>query len=351
MNMPDDLQLLVSGDDRDSLVQIPIKKKDFGDFVTNLLGQPETIEWRRSGSFDIDFGWLVHIHHLLDQRVTQQNHSSLVDFSAVIKYEKGPERRLNDIDSFLHFNEAKKEITKSVKLTWTYLVSFPNKPAPEKQEVSIYISTNSVVKIRFGSTSNTREETEGRGDISCSIAYTERTWGDDIESLLKKETDSIIEKPKWYKSALDFSLFLLVMSFFISGIIVPDYIEQLIQEQNISQIFQGFIPESGNIESLKDSEKLDLIVKVLDPSSKLHAVEAWFRVVSFLAGIALSAMAMMLLMMEKPSFLVVTKSDEERREKLKRQKTKKFIMRSLSFIVAVSAGVAGNYLYYYLTVS
>ncbi|MBA4501697.1 hypothetical protein [Marinobacterium marinum] len=348
--MSDDYQLVVSGDDQESLVQIPIKKKDFGDFVTNLLGQPETMEWSRNGTFDIRFDWLIHLHHLLDQRITQQNHSSLVDFSAVIKYEKGPERRLNNIDSFIHFNEAKKELTKSVKLTWTYLVSFPKKHAPEKQEISVQFSTDSTVRVMMGTARVTREETEGRGDVHCSISYTERTWGDDIESILEKEIDSIIEKPKWYRKVADFSLLMLFMGFFISGLVLPDYIEQTIQENNIAAIFAGSIPEGAGIESLQDSEKLNLIVKILDPNSKVHSVEVWFRIVSFLGGIALAALTMAIMMIEKPSFVVITSSDEERRQKIRKGKTKKIVARVVSFALAISAGVAGNYLYYYLSI-
>lgn len=348
--MSDDFQLIVSGDDQDSLVKIPIKKKDFGDFVTNLLGQPETIDWSHSGTFDIRFDWLIHLHHLIDQRVTQQNHSSLVDFSAVIKYKKGPERRLNDIDSFLHFNEAKKVLTKSVKLTWTYLVSFPNKHAPEKQEISVQFSTDSTVNLMMGSARVTRRETEGRGDVYCSISYTERTWGDDIESMIEKEIDSIIEKTKWYRQVADFVLLMFFMGFFISGLVLPDYIDKTIQEQNIAAIFTGYIPEGGGIDSLKDSEKLDLIVRILDPSSKVHSVEIWFRIVSFLGGVALAALTMAIIMIEKPSFIVITSTDDERRQKIRKAKTKKIVARVISFSLAISAGVAGNYLYYYLSI-
>lgn len=43
--MSDDLSLVVSGnDDDETFVQVPIRKKDFGDFITNLLGQPEKIQ-------------------------------------------------------------------------------------------------------------------------------------------------------------------------------------------------------------------------------------------------------------------------------------------------------------------
>ncbi|MDM7480400.1 MAG: hypothetical protein P3W96_000020, partial [Halomonas sp.] len=82
-------------------VKVPIKKKDFGDFITNLLGQPETISDKKIGVFEAKYEWLVHLHHLIDQRINQQAKSNLVDFSAVFNYRDAPERKMGNRNIWL----------------------------------------------------------------------------------------------------------------------------------------------------------------------------------------------------------------------------------------------------------
>lgn len=171
--MNDGLNVLVSGDNsEDQYVQVSIKNKDFGDFITNLLGQPENISGVTVGTFEATHEWLVHLHHLIDQRIKQQSPSALVDFSAKLKYDKGPDRRITTIEGFLHFSEARIVSTKSISITWTYLVSFPNKPAPEKQEISIQLVTDKAATISsdFSVVSRSITTIHGDGPI-LSVPY------------------------------------------------------------------------------------------------------------------------------------------------------------------------------------
>ncbi|KFZ38423.1 hypothetical protein HR45_02965 [Shewanella mangrovi] len=347
--MNNDLSLLVSGnDDGNSYVQVPIKKKDFGDFITNLLGQPEKIRDSKSGTYEINFEWLIHIHHLLDQRINQQNYAELVDFSAVFKFESGTERKITTIGGFLNFNEAKMVCTKSVEITWTYLVNFPNKAAPEKQEITLELITELAEVVTVGRSSVIRNAISGKGIISYVISHTERTWGDDIQGLLSNEIENVIDKEPWYLKLVFITSILLMMGFFAAGLLVPEYIEQLIREQQLTALYASFVPDGMTILDLDMNEKLNLALKLLDPNNNIQNVDVWFRIMSFIAGFALSIFTVIFFERNQKSFIVVTVNDRVRRDKYLAKKKSSFTLKLLSFIGAVFAGVAGNYLYYYI---
>lgn len=349
--MENEMNLVLGNDESaEKFVQVPIKKKDFGDFITNLLGQPETISDRKIGVFEAKYEWLVHLHHLIDQRINQQATSNLVDFSAVFNYRNSPERKITTIDGFLNFNEAKIVTTKGVKIVWTYLVSFPNKPAPEKQEITLTLLTDRTEIVHLGGTRVSRQTTNKNGIIAYSISHTERTWGDDIQSLLDKEIGGLFEDEKWHDGAIEKIAAFLALGFFAAGFLVPDYIEQLIREHETAMLFASFVPNGQEISELSQADKLTLAVQLLDPNNQLHKVDGWYRGLSFIAGISLAIFTVFSFDRKKPSFLVITGEDVKHKKKCDSKENWGVWKKSLSFIAAVGAGIAGNYLYYFLNV-
>lgn len=285
-----DLDIVFSGEDAgDEYVKVPVKRKDFGDFVLNLLGQQEKIEERRVGVFEVRFDWLVHLHHLLDQRIRHQASADLVDFSAVFKYSDGPERKVTDVGSFLHFNEAKLVTTESVRLAWTYLVSFPGKSVPEKQEVVVRFIKDKAEFVTIGGSSMVRHVTSDKGIASYSVSHTERTWGDDISALLAREVNSVFKDDPWYVSIIDRSAIFVALGMFAAGLIVPEYLDSLIKEQEAAKIFASIVPEGGTVDGLGADDKLSLIIKLLDPDNKINSADPWYRVASFVTGVCLAA--------------------------------------------------------------
>ncbi len=342
---------IVMGPDKsqEQFVQVPIKKKDFGNFITNLLGQPEIIRDRKVGVYEATYEWVVHLHHLLDQRVKQQAQANLVDFSATFIYRNAPERKITTIESFLNFNEAKIVTTKGIKITWTYLVPFPNKPTPEKQEISLTLLTGKTEVVHIGGTSVSRQTTNKNGLIAYSISHTERTWGDDIQSLLNKEIDSLFEKEKWYEKLLDKAVIFLALGMFVAGFIVPDYIEQLIREKETAQLFLELVPDGIQMADLSTDDKLTLALQLLDPNNQLHKVDGWYRAISFVGGILLAIFTIVSFDREKPSYLIVTNEDKNRVKKSKSNGNSAIFKKIFSFLLAVGAGVVGNYAYYFMS--
>ncbi|WP_394392964.1 hypothetical protein [Shewanella woodyi] len=113
--------------ERDSLLSLPIKKKDLGNFVLDLLGQQQTIERVFEESFDLDYNWFINLHELIDQRINQQAHSNLVSFTFIVYFNGGLKRTITSVEALKSYSETKKDIPFGVKIVWNYLVHFPKK--------------------------------------------------------------------------------------------------------------------------------------------------------------------------------------------------------------------------------
>ncbi|GHX14138.1 hypothetical protein VCSRO60_3549 [Vibrio cholerae] len=342
---------LVMGDqsDDEQFVQVPIKKKDFGDFITNLLGQPEVIRDKKIGSYEASFEWLVHVHHLLDQRIKQQSRATLVDFSALFNYRDAPERKLSSIDAFLAFNEAKIVTTKGVKLTWTYLVEFPNKPTPEKQEISLTLLTDRTEVVHLGGTKVLRQTTNENGIAAYSISHTQRTWGDDIQNLLDKEIDSIFKKETKLEKFLSRTVVLVALAFFTAGLVVPDYIENLILERQLAVLFADYVKDGITLTDLSVADKLSLVLEIVNPSNNISTTSGWYKGLSFIGGLALGMFTLYIFDRDKPSYITVTNEDKNFKDKCNTSSKTQFIKKLVSFGFAVATGVAANYVYLYLS--
>jgi hypothetical protein len=62
-------------------VLLPCAPEDFGEFVSRLLGKPQTIERLIYGVFEIKKEDVINTYHLVEQRIHQQNEAVLVQFS------------------------------------------------------------------------------------------------------------------------------------------------------------------------------------------------------------------------------------------------------------------------------
>lgn len=344
-----DINLILSEDESDDqFIQVPIKKKDFGDFITSLLGQPEAINGSKSGSFTVDHAGLVNLHHLLDQRIKLQAKSNLVDFSAVISYRDGPDRTLTTAQGFIHFNETRTTTTKSILLTWTYLVVFPGKPSPEKQEISVrFIADPSAFVV--GPEAPFNRVAEQTGGISVfRIEHTERTWGDDITALIMREIDNCFTTPSFYDKHHDAITLILGVICVAFGIFLPGYIEEIVQNKEAYALLANALPNGVAFTSLNTDEKLNLILTLLQPTNQLHTVGTGYKVLSFFASLAISAALIFGFDPKKKSHILITKQDKNDQEKYIKNEKFKLAKKIVSVLSAIALGVAGNYAYYLL---
>jgi hypothetical protein len=331
---------------------LPIKKADLGNFVADLLGQQQSIERVVDENFNIDFSWLVNLHELIDQRINQQNHSDLVSFSLIIYFENGLKRTLTSVEALKSYSETRKDIPVGVKMVWNYLVHFPKKSYPEKQQISFSAfrhknKNEKVEKLSFEKTF-LREmvKKSERNTIRFQIDHTERTWGDDLEVVISNHIDEVVRKEGkadilFELSRMIFSLLILI-SGFVYGVFsaitnklddVRDIVAQYLELQASTKIDLSLI-----------SQKLDVIAKI----SEINAMKDENLGLLFIYVFISTALAMIILFLTRrqaSSFIVISSSSELYREKnLKKERRSVHILIG-SFLLSVSASLVANYWY------
>lgn len=177
---------------------LPFNEKQFSDFLISLLGKPQTITKRFSGSFCIDKDSLINLFQILEQRIHQQNDAKLISFRSLISYNDNSTIELTGFEHLVNFNEPLPLVPKSINLTWQYLIKFKDKDVLEKQEINVSFNVgigfsafhDNELILDFGGL---------RSAVSIRIAHTARTWGADIEGLLTKHIEVLCKAPKRYK--------------------------------------------------------------------------------------------------------------------------------------------------------
>ena len=176
-------------------VMLPCRPEDFKEFVSGLLGKPQTITKRFLGKFDISKEDIESFHHVLTQRVAQQNEGKLIQFTIKIVYDDNSSVLLNSLEDFIHYNEVRHVSSIAAHLTWTFLVLFPDRKVPEKQTIEISIITNTEKQMPFYDEDLPffLMHSPKKGYITFQISHTARTWGGDIEALLSGHIKNLLQ--------------------------------------------------------------------------------------------------------------------------------------------------------------
>jgi hypothetical protein len=345
------LNIIVTDTGTQGSVAFPVSPEKLGKFISGLLGQRQTISREVDGIFDVDLSWLLHVHGLIEQRIKQQNEAARTAFKATIYYEDDLLRTIESFEALQHFSETKRVRSTAVRIEWTYVIRFPGKDLPEKQEINLRVNARGTRYFTTGLQAPRLRVNGALGHISYSIAHTERTWGDDIESILRQEIDQVTKKTKRYETYLENSLVLLGFALFLAGFLFPDYMNDRLQREALSglQPLLATASDPAALAQLDVGQKLDLVVKLVDPRNSVHKVGIKYRVISVVAGFALLIWCIYLSDFRRSSFVTLTKMAEEYRLKILRKEQRRFLIMGLSFALSIVAGVLGNYAYIYLT--
>ncbi len=346
------MNIVITDDSPNGRVALPVDREQLGGFIAGLLGQQQSIERELLGTFNIDHAWLLHVHALLEQRIHQQNGATLSAFGASIYYSDDLKRDLTSIEAFRHFSETKNIRSVGVKLTWTYLINFPGKQVPERQVITLLVAEEAPTSSR--TESSVRKITSSRnrlGLINYRIHHTERTWADDIETLLRQEIDLILQKETKLQELGAMLFAILSLVFIFGGLVFPEIMNDIIRERQIAKLFANF-PAALALKSTSIPDigiKMDLLLGMLNPANALSKIGLGYRALSATFGIAMGMWCMYLTERRKPCFVVLTRSAEDRRRKLLAKGEKSTILLILSFLTSIAAGVIANYVYLYLT--
>lgn len=134
--MADDAISLGPSEAGSEIVTLNIPRRDFGQFIQGLLGEPRTIERRYEHKFVIDQPWIQNLDAIIGQRCSQ-NVSKLIEITAKIRLESGVTKTLNSRAALFAFSDISDSPTDAIDISWVFLIQFPTKKVPERQVIKL----------------------------------------------------------------------------------------------------------------------------------------------------------------------------------------------------------------------
>lgn len=333
-------------------VRLPYKDIEFKEFITGLLGEPQSLDGRVFGKFVISVKELENLHHLICQRIDSQNKGQLIQFIAKIAYDNDSIVTLNSLNDFLNYNEIKPVVPIVVYLSWNYLIQFPDKEYPEKQQIDVsFISQKSynrytIADILFRAAGGKIEKS---GIVEYKIEHTSRSWGVDIENILVNQINIMIEKPK--KSVQ----FIMEHRVGVAGIVslsISTWLSMIgykyikfLQDRDLNSV-----KESLNKIGLDLNSKLNYLINYIAMNSLtkhsdrilLLAVASAFMLNIMFIWTSVS------LDIRKESYILLTEESRRYKERQDNKARRKWRIFIGTLITGILTGIIGNFIYAYL---
>lgn len=352
-----------SGDDENTAIVLPLRKRDLGSFISSLLGQQQTIERDLEIKFDIDHHWVINLHELLDQRIKQQAEATLMSFTFVIYFSDGLKRTLTSVDALKNYAETKKQIPVGIKVLWTYLVPFPGRDHPEKQEISFSAQIHSkddqltkAIKNKFRIETKFLETIVGeseRSSINYNIEHTERTWGDDLEVILSDQVDEVVRGEDTKDTLFNLTRLLLALAILVFSLVYPIYAISTMSEGS-SKKMDLLINEYREISAENPpsiagvDEKLDQVADMIATGAKKTDGAEYGLLVLFF-GPSIALIILRITRKGTSSFLVFSKESENHRKRKLKRENRSYIIVAVSYVFAIVGSIIANYGYAWLT--
>ena len=168
----------------EGFVVLPLDESQFRDFISGLLGRPQTLAKELPGTYKLERDDVRSLNTLIGQRIGQQNTAVLLRFSATLFFSDNTSVEMASLDELVTYSEPRSVSTRALSLEWMYLIRFQDKDFPERQEISIVFS---------GASGG-----HGRGLVKVSIDHTARTWALDMIMMLSGFLDRLFIVPsRW----------------------------------------------------------------------------------------------------------------------------------------------------------
>jgi hypothetical protein len=330
---------------------LPCEPEDFVDFISGLLGKPQTLERWIEGPFELNRRGVSDAYHLVDQRIHQQNDATLVQFSIRVMYSDNSSVLLNSLADFEVYNEIRPLKSLGAVLSWSYLVKFRNKNVPEKQTIDMTFMTHErSFRVVKGVVLSHGFELSSNG-ISLRIQHTDRTWGVDLESLLTGFAQTLVRQESRLarliqKRSGEIGL-LAGSSLFISAIVGVYRTYSSFATSHSAAIKKLLTSTAATADQL--ARKIDFLLEIVSsgawPRFSFAAIcfVLLLGVLSIVLGTWIASKA------DQPalSFVLFTKSAEEARDKWLRKRHRDWFLFSLSVVIGILTGVSSNILFAY----
>lgn len=343
------IEMGTAGEERKVPIVLPCSTENFREFIIGLLGQPQEIDGGEFGSFCVEKKTVEQIYYLVTQRVFQQNGVHPISVSVRIAYDDGTSINLNSIDDFQSYNEPKPVVSTECHITFVYLIQFPTTSAPEKQEITVsYVSSQESSRRRHLATfAESPFAFFERGYIGYRVKYTARTWGADVESLLKNYIkDQMITEGKFRgvirTHSAKFASFIggfFFVSMYLAVTKVYDEVIALYLKE-LGLIFGGGVTVS---------EKIDALIKILISGSLASIENIKIGIIFAFAFISLVLIFILETKADsrRPSFVILTNKTLEKKEKILKKYDQKILHLWVSIVLGVLIGLATNFIYDY----
>lgn len=331
-------------------ISLPCEPENFHEFISGLLGKPQTISKGYVGSFEISHKDIEDVYNLVSQRVHQQNQASLIQFTIRLVFDDNSTVLLNSLDDFHNYTEVRPLIVTQAHLSWSFLLKFQDRDHPEKQEIdmSFIIREGGHLAVFDSEDSPIIPMSRiigGGGRIYFRVFHTARTWGADIESLLSGHIKHILLPEnkcrafvRNYSGKISLALALI---FFIGSIIACFYSAGKIGQEQI-ELLKPVIDDASNLD-LKLNKLLELMATGF--WGKFFFSVFVFTIFSFFTAIFLGVWAETSADTRQPSYILLTKKSEQHKVKADTKYERKWISFLSSIVVGITTGVLANIIF------
>jgi hypothetical protein len=340
-------------------ISLPYDEQQFKEFLLSLLGRPQTLEKRIHGEFNIEKNDVLNFYHLLDQRIHQQNKAQLILFNAKIYFREKPNKDSYMPDESSHlltsfpelesYNETRPLISEAILLSWTYLIQFPGKNTPEKQEIDVFIGTagdfiDDSDLQRIAALRKIRNAT-----FKLAVRCTARTWGIDVIELFTREAHILIKSEDKLKKSINKNSgwigFVTSLSFWLISLIVANSYTSRLVSKDLTN-FNELISQNPQTEKLIVFLTNYLIVNNNSPRILFIVSYLLFMtVISIVVGIFISSKGTI----NRKSFLLLTREALKERSKFIKSENRDWFIFWLSIPVSLILNIIASYLFLYLT--
>lgn len=330
-------------------ISLPCEPGSFSDFISGLLGKPQTISKAYTGSFEIGHNDIESVYNLVCQRVSQQNQASLIQFTIRLVFDDNSTVLLNSLEDFKSYTEVRPLIATQAHLSWSFLVKFQDREHPEKQEIEMSFVTKGAGGIAIFDSEDSPiipiSRLIGGGHISFRVSHTARTWGADIESLLSGHIKHILlpeskvrEFTRKHSGKISMGL---AISFFVCSIIACFYSAGRISQEQI-ELLKPLISDPTQID-----QKLNILLELMASGfwGKFFFSVFVFTIFSLFAAIFLGVWAETSADTKQPSYILLTKKSEQHKEKADKKYSNKWVSFVASIVVGVTTGVVANIIF------
>jgi len=325
----------ISDSDSPGQVIIPFGKDEFASFIKSLLGKQQTNTKRLKGTFHLTIDHINDIIELINQRITQQNKSQLLQISLKIVFSDNSTRLLGSRQEIISFSEPRDVYPISAHLSLEYLIQFNDKDRPEKQDIELSFIINDLSsQVILSNDNEPFVFSKSQGIVFIAIKHTAVTWAYDIEALITKKIKSLmILESSFLKYLQKYSgqVSLAIAALLFVTIVCLNVIALL----NLKRLFyQDFL--SANLSSL--DQKTDYLLKLIVNGS--WNLESIFTVlllfISLIVSIIIGVWIESAINFNQPSYLLF--NDESNKKKM--SDSKKIRKRLISFSFSILSTIA-----------